>query len=342
MKLILACESTCDETAFCVFDLENEIVLSQVVRSQIRHAKFGGVVPEIASEEHLFVIDLLCKSVLDDANIKIENIDFFAVANKPGLPGALLIGNCFMKALAWSFKKPLIPIDHLAGHIYSVFIDNDLIFPNLCLSASGGHSSIYEVCDEETFFQLRTTVDDAAGECFDKISNLLGLGYPGGAKIEEFAEKNNFHDQFKFPRLKNKDGNLSFSGLKSAVLRTIIADGYYDKDNKKIKNETPEKYILNVCSSLLCSISDILCNQIENVLQAEDKYLALALVGGVACNNYLKLKLKKIANENGLKFLVPDKKYCTDNAVMIAKVASLLIKKETINMDIFYKSDIFS
>lgn len=324
-NILLACESSCDETSFCLFDVDKKIVLSHVINSQEVHKKYGGVVPELCSKEHLILIDDLFKKTLENANLKISDISLFAATNNPGLPGALLIGSSYVKALAWSEKKDFIPVNHLMGHIYSASIENEIEYPNICLSVSGGHTAIYYVKNEYEYEILGKTLDDAAGECFDKISKLLGLGYPGGFIIEKYAEKNNFFDFYKFPRLKKKDLNFSFSGLKTAVLYKLIEEGLYDAE-KKMGN-FKEIDLINISSSILVCISDILLEKIKIAFKKNKEIKSISFVGGVACNNFINNKIKNFCEKNFLKYYSPKKLYCTDNAAMIALVASNLYKK---------------
>jgi N6-L-threonylcarbamoyladenine synthase len=330
-SFLLACESSCDETAFAVYDLKNNKLISSVVYSQIKlHEKFNGVVPEIASKEHLNKIQSICEQALKEAEINITDINYFAATNGPGLPGALLIGCSFTKALAWKNSKPFIPINHLAGHIYSPYIEKNPIFPQICISASGGHTSLYFVKNEIDYKEIGTTLDDAAGECLDKISKILRLGYPGGAIIEKYAKDINFLDSRRYPRLKNKDLTFSFSGLKTAVLYDIIKMGYYDKINKQIIKETPISFVQSVASSLLCSISDIFCERIELAIKRYPEVKSISFVGGVSCNLFIKSNINKITDSNKLIFFSPLQKYCCDNAAMIALVASYIIKNNRI------------
>jgi N6-L-threonylcarbamoyladenine synthase len=337
---LLACESSCDETAFAIYDIKNEKIIESIVYSQILlHKNFGGVIPEVASKEHLEKIETVLNEVLIKSNLKLEDIDYFAATTGPGLPGALLIGMNFTKSIAWSLKKPFIAVNHLSGHIYSSFLENNPSFPHICLSASGGHTSLYLVKNETEYETIGDTQDDAAGECFDKIAKLLSLGYPGGSIIEKIAESENFIDKRKYPRLKNKDLNFSFSGLKTAVLYDVIKAGYFDEIDKKIKKDTPTYFINSVSSSLLCAISDILCNKIEIAMKIYPEIQGISFVGGVACNKYIKTKIFQLTKKNNIDFWTPSSKYCSDNAAMIAITASFLIKNN-INKDLSYYDEI--
>ena len=239
MPKILAIESSCDDTGAAVYVTENKDnkMLSSVLYSQIKnHKKFGGVVPEIASRSHLEKIRSIVESALNNAQISLDNIDIIAVTHKPGLPGSLLVGLSFAKALAWSKGKKLIGVNHLEGHIFSACIENNIPFPFLCITASGGHTALYIVHDYGKFELLGQTLDDAAGEAFDKVSKLIGLEYPGGPIIEQLAKEVNFQDYFDYPRAMPHSYNFSFSGLKTAVLYDLIKKGAYDPKEKKLLN----------------------------------------------------------------------------------------------------------
>lgn len=320
-ELILAIETSCDETAAAVYDSQKGM-LSNVLFSQIDlHKRFGGVVPELASRAHIEKIDGIVKEALKTADVTLDQITTIAVTSKPGLPGSLLIGSCFAKALAGTKNKKIIPINHLEGHAFSANIENKIPFPFLCITASGGHTSIYEITDFGEFSTIGTTTDDAAGEAFDKIAKLLELGYPGGPIVEKRAAAENFKDYFNYPRGNAKTLDFSFSGLKTAVLYDLVKRGAYDLKGKKLL-DCSEELKNKVCSSLLVCIADIFK---QKVLLALDEYpnaKALAFVGGVACNKYIRAELKALAKKNSIGFFVPHPQYCTDNAGMIAFVAN--------------------
>lgn len=338
-KYLLACESSCDETAFSVYDLINNKVISSIVHSQILdHKAYNGVVPEIASKEHINHIDSVFRKSLEEANLNLNDIDVFAVTNGPGLPGSLLIGLNYVKALAWTRKKKFIPINHLSGHVYSSTIEKTVLYPHICLSASGGHTSLYYVESEIKYRLLGTTLDDSAGECFDKISNLLGHGYPGGAIIEKLAEENNFENNRRYPANKLNDYKFSFSGLKTAVLYDLVNNNYYDLPNKKLINSMPHNFIISVASSLLNAISTIFCKQIKKSIMEFKEIKGISFVGGVACNKYIQNNIKNLCNKHNLEFYYPSPKYCTDNAAMIAIAAANILKNS--DEKYFYNYDI--
>ena len=325
--LVLGIETSCDETAAAVYHPEKG-VLSNCLFSQIDlHKKYGGVVPEIASRSHIEKMGTIVEQALSLAHCTLEDIDVIGVTNNPGLPGSLLVGLCFAKGLAYGASKKLIGVNHLEGHIYSACIEHAVPFPFLCLTASGGHTSLYYVYDFRKYDLLGTTLDDAAGEAFDKIAKLLELGYPGGPIIEKLAAEVNFEDFFKYPRLKKKTTSFSFSGLKTAVLYDLVQRGAYDLKSKKFLPGAPVaqdnlELKQQVASSLLVCIKDIFIDRLKIALEEYPTTRAITFVGGVACNKYLRKELTTFAHKSGLELFFPSPEYCTDNAAMIAFVAS--------------------
>lgn len=318
---ILAIESSCDETAAAVFD-STQGVLSNVLFSQIElHKKFGGVVPELASRAHIEKIDSIVAAALTTAQCTLSDIEYIAVTSKPGLPGSLLIGSCFAKALAGTQNKKIIAVNHLEGHAFSACIENNIPFPFLCITASGGHTSMYYISDYGDYKTIGTTTDDAAGEAFDKIAKLLELGYPGGPIIEQRAAQEQFQDYFKYPRGDKNKLDFSFSGLKTAVLYDLVKRGVYDLSNKTLLN-TSYELKNKVASSLLVCIADIFKQKITRALQEYPELKSVAFVGGVACNKYIKARLKALCEKKKLQFFAPSPEYCTDNAAMIAFVVN--------------------
>lgn len=316
---ILGIESSCDETAASVYT-SDQGVLSNELFSQISlHKEFGGVIPELASREHLKKINFIVQSALDKANITLDNIDAIAVTNKPGLPGSLLVGLCFAKALAFAQNKKLIGVNHLEGHVFSSCIEDNIPFPFLCITASGGHTALYIVKDWGDYELIGQTLDDAAGEAFDKIAKLLNLGYPGGPIIEKLAQKVNFKDYFKYPRAMPNSLDFSFSGLKTAVLYDLVNKDYYNLKEKKLLNASLELKE-EVSSSLLVCITDIFKQKLKLALKKYPQVKAISFVGGVACNKYIKQQLKDFSNKRSLPYFTPPSQFCTDNAAMIAFV----------------------
>jgi N6-L-threonylcarbamoyladenine synthase len=317
---VLGIETSCDETAAAVYSTHNKI-LSNTIYSQIElHKKYGGVMPEIASRSHLEKIGPIIQEALDQAKLTLQEIDVIAVTNKPGLPGSLLVGLCFAKALAWENKKKFIGVNHLEGHIFSACIEHNIPFPFLCITASGGHTSLYIVRDFGNYELIGQTLDDAAGEAFDKISKLINLGYPGGPIIEKLAQEVNFQDYFKYPRATHNTFNFSFSGLKTAIMYDLVKRGYYDMQSKKFLEPDNRDLQKQIASSLLVCIADIFSNKLELAFREYADIKAVAFVGGVACNKYIRARLSSICERNNKKLYYPSPPYCTDNGAMIAFV----------------------
>ncbi len=319
-KLTLGIETSCDETAAAVFSSERGL-LSSFLYSQLAHEHYGGVVPEIASRAHLEKINEVITAALAQAAVSLQDITTIAVTNKPGLPGSLLIGVCFAKALALALPCNIIGINHLEGHAYSAFLEKELPFPHLCLTASGGHTALYLIHDLGHYEILGQTLDDAAGEAFDKIAKVLGLAYPGGPMIEQRAEKVNFRDFFNYPR-GNKSINFSFSGLKTAILYDLVKRSLYDLTTKQLSPTITDEFINQVASSMLVCIGDIFIEKLKLACRLYPQIKALSFVGGVACNKYLKQLLANFAYKQGMLFVSPPARFCTDNAAMIAFVGN--------------------
>lgn len=311
-KIILSIESSCDETSAAVV-VNGREVLSNVIASQIdTHKKYGGVVPEVASRMHIEVVDSVVKAALDEAQVKLEDIDAIGVTYGPGLVGALLVGLQYAKGLALGSNKPLIPVNHIQGHICANFIQyKDLKPPFVSLVVSGGHTFIVHVKSYREFEVIGQTRDDAAGEAYDKVARALGLGYPGGPKIDRLAREGN-ENAIEFPRAKFHDETLdfSFSGLKSAVLNYL--------NKSKMKDEQINK--ADVAASFQKAIVDVLKNNV--FLTCERRNLKkIAVAGGVASNSYLREALIKEGAKKGIEILFPDPILCTDNAAMIGSAA---------------------
>ncbi|MBA2307262.1 tRNA (adenosine(37)-N6)-threonylcarbamoyltransferase complex transferase subunit TsaD [Candidatus Dependentiae bacterium] len=316
---ILGIETSCDETAASVYTT-SEGVLSNEVFSQIAlHAPFGGVMPEVASRSHLETIRPIVQSALHAAHKTLDDITAVAVTFTPGLPGSLLVGVSFAKGLAWPTQKKLIGVNHLEGHIFSACIENDIPFPFICITASGGHTALYLVHDYGNYTLLGQTVDDAAGEAFDKIAKLLGLPYPGGPVIEKLAGEAGFQDYFNYPRPLPHSLNFSFSGLKTAVLYDLVRQGAYDLTHKLFLKADDIPFKQKVASSLLVCIADCFEQKLALAFK-EHSVKAVAFVGGVACNRYIKKRLELFCTRYTKKFFSPSPAYCTDNGAMIAFV----------------------
>jgi N6-L-threonylcarbamoyladenine synthase len=335
----LGIETSCDETAAAVYH-STQGLLSSALYSQIElHKKFGGVVPELASRSQLEKINPIVAAALEQANVTLDDIDVVAVTNKPGLPGSLLVGICFAKAIAYASTLPrsplilslskdeghgkkLVGINHLEGHAFSSFIEHNVPFPHLCLTASGGHTSLYLIKGFGDYEVLGETQDDAAGEAFDKIAKLMNLPYPGGPVIEKLAREVDFQDFFHYPRSKHKTLDFSFSGLKTAVLYDLVKRGGYDLPTKTFLRSDDEQFQKKVASSLLVCMADIFEQKLALALENHPELKAITFVGGVACNAYIVERLKTFALAHNIPFFHPSRKYCTDNAAMIAFVGN--------------------
>jgi len=308
---ILAFESSCDETSVAV--LQNDRVISNVILSQEYHTTFGGVVPEIASREHLRKIVEMTESSLNKARFRIEDIDLVAATSEPGLIGAILIGLNFAKSLSMTIDKPFIPVNHIHAHLYSAFInDRHPEFPFIALIVSGGHTLLILV---EDFFKHRilgTTIDDAVGEAFDKVAKMMGLGYPGGPLIDKAAKSGDveFH---KFPEavIKNSKYDFSFSGIKTSVL-------YYLRDNNFESNRN-DKLISDISASFQHAAIKTLFTKAKKAAK-EFKVRDITVSGGVSANTYLKEMFKTLETEN-YRIHIPELIYTTDNAAMIGITA---------------------
>lgn len=307
--LVLGIESSCDETAAAVVKNGREI-LSNVITSQIDiHKRYGGVVPEIASRCHIEAVNTVIDEAVRQAGVTLEDIDVIAVTYGPGLVGALLVGVSTAKALAYALKKPLVNVHHIKGHICANYVAHpDLEPPFVCLVASGGHSHIVYAKDYLDYEIMGMTRDDAAGEAFDKIARVLGLGYPGGSKIDALAREGNPH-AVEFPRVKMGADSLdfSFSGVKTAVINHV----------HKLEQKGEEYNRADIAASFQNAVTDAL---VEHTLEAaERKNLdTVVIAGGVASNSALREKMTAEAQKAGKRVLYPTPVLCTDNAVMIA------------------------
>lgn len=310
--LILAIESSCDETAASVVK-NGRTVLSNVISSQIAtHTVYGGVVPEIASREHIKAINYVIERALTEANVTLEDITAIGVTYGPGLVGALLVGVAEAKAIAYAAHKPLIGVHHIEGHVSANFIENpDLEPPFVCLIVSGGHTHLVIVKGYGEFEIIGRTRDDAAGEAFDKVARAVGLGYPGGPKVDKAAKEGNTH-AMEFPRAKVADSpyDFSFSGLKSAVLNYI--------NHAKMTGE--EIYVPDLVASFQNAVVDVLVSRAITAAK-EYGYKKLAIAGGVASNSALRAAMKEACDKNGITFYHPSPIFCTDNAAMIGVAA---------------------
>lgn len=319
---ILAIESSCDETAAAVVQ-DGRKVLSNIISSQIEiHKLYGGVVPEIASRKHIEKVIQVVDEALKEASLTIDEIDAVAVTYGPGLVGALLVGVSAAKSIAFAYNKPLIGVHHIEGHISANYIENEELEPPfLCLVVSGGHTNLVIVKDYGEYEVLGKTRDDAAGEAFDKVARAIGLGYPGGPKIQKISEEGN-KDAIAFPRAKVADNpfDFSFSGLKSSVLNYI--------NSCEMKGEEINK--ADIAASFQEAVVDVLVSHtIEGAKQLGFKKIAMA--GGVASNTVLREEMKEACERRGFKFYHPSPILCTDNAAMIGAAAYYDYKKGLIS-----------
>jgi len=317
--IVLGIESSCDETAAAIVSDKKEI-LSSVVLTQVEHKTFGGVVPEIAARAHLEHIDEILEETFAKANIKPQDIDAVAVAAGPGLIGGVTVGVMAGKALALALNKPFIAVNHLEGHALTARLNSDVTYPYLLLLTSGGHCQILVVKNIGDFERLGTTIDDAAGEAFDKVAKMLGLGYPGGPIVEKMAALGD-ENRFVLPRpLHNSpDCNLSFSGLKTAVRKIIES---YSEDGTIEHAILRKQDIADICASFQKAVTDCLLHKLKKAAQIfKQKYPSgryIVVAGGVAANSYLRQHLEQLAQNHNLDFAAPPIKFCTDNGVMIA------------------------
>ena len=303
---ILGIESSCDETS-CSIVKNGKVDVATIISSQIDiHKEYGGVVPEIASREHVKNITIVIEECLKKANMKIDDIDFIAVTYGPGLIGSLLIGLEAAKTLSFIYNKPLIPVHHIAGHIYANNIENEMKFPLLSLVVSGGHTELIVMKDHYSFEKIGGTLDDAIGECYDKVARVMNLPYPGGPKVDRLAKEGK--PTYKLPIPLNDDSyNFSFSGLKSAVINL----------NHKMKQKKEEVNQKDLAASFQeVALKSIINKTKKALLDYNIKNLIVA--GGVAANSGLRSELERLRKELDINISIPSLKYCTDNATMIA------------------------
>ena len=305
-SVIMAIESSCDETA-CAIVKGGREVLANVVASQIKiHEAYGGVIPEIAAREHLEAINVVIDEAFKQANLKGEDITAFAGTVGPGLVGCLLVGLNAAKSLALAYDKPFIGVNHLNAHLAANFIDTELEPPVIALLVSGGHTQIIKVNSYSDLEIIGETIDDAVGEAYDKVARLIGLPYPGGPKLDKLAQEGNPH-AFKLPEAKVGGYDFSFSGLKTAVLRLVKSfDG----------KEMP---VNDICASFQECVSSTLFKKVKRALE-ETGYKQVVLAGGVAANSEIRRKIFSL-KEEGYSVYAPIMKYCTDNASMVASSA---------------------
>lgn len=321
---ILAFETSCDDTAISIVENGKKVIVSEKI-SQVEHSDWGGVVPEIAARLHSENWRSVLEVCLEKAQVKIDDIDYFACTKGPGLQTSLLTGTTVASFLSLLYQKPLIPVHHIHGHICAVFLDSILnpLFPELVLTVSGGHTQLHLLTSPTTWEFLGKSLDDAAGEAFDKVAKMLGLGYPGGPIVSEFAQKGN-RRKYEMPKIYLEKDSLdfSFSGLKSTVYRLI--------EKEKITNGEilSQNFIQDVCASFEFTVGKIFLKKVERAFEKYPQANNLFFVGGVSANNYLKMVFSDFLRTIGKILITPQKiEFSTDNAAMIGSAAYFLVKK---------------
>lgn len=304
--IVLGIESSCDETSVSI--IKDDQVTANLISSQDFHKKYGGVVPELSSRAHLQIINTLVKDSLTQSDVSLKDVDLICATAGPGLIGALLVGLTYAKGLSYSLEKPFIGVNHIEGHIFSGFLmEEKPEFPFITLVVSGGHSLLLLVKSFTEIVKLGTTVDDAIGEAFDKVSKLIGLGYPGGPKIQKAAIDGD-PQSIKFPIADLKDPfNFSFSGLKTSVLRYV----------QSLNFELSLSQVSDIAASFQEAAIKALMQKLEKAIQ-EYEVKSISVVGGVAANALLRQSSKELAEKYSMKLIIPAFEYCGDNAAMIA------------------------
>ena len=311
--LVLGIDTSCDDTS-CSIVKDGATVLSNVVSTQPVHSEYGGVVPELASRDHIKNIIPVVRDALNQAKTKLSEIDGIGITYGPGLPGSLFVGLSFAKSLAISLEIPFVGINHIEGHIFSLFIDNGMQPPFIGLVVSGGHTELILVKEKGRYRYLGTTLDDAAGEAFDKVARLLGLKYPGGPEIERISSRGD-PQGVKFPRAEVPGYDFSFSGLKTAVL-------YYLRD-ERIK---PKAKNSDIAASFQEAVVDSLISKIRRAVENMG-VRRVGIAGGVACNSRLRTKMYELSQKEAIEVYFPAKEFCTDNGAMIACCAHYYLSK---------------
>lgn len=314
--LTLCIESSCDETAAAVVRDGREM-LSNVVASQVDvHARYGGVVPELASRKHVEAISVVINSALADAGVSLDQVEGVAVTQGPGLVGALLVGLSTAKAIAWSRDIPLAAVHHMEGHILAPLLETELAFPFLALAVSGGHTHLYRVDGVGRYTTLGQTLDDAAGEAYDKVAKLLGLGYPGGVQIDRLAAKGN-PEAIAFPRpmLHKPNLDFSFSGIKTAVLQHV----------EKMPSAIDDEQMTDIAASFQEAVVEVLTRKTMRAAEQE-RLERVVVAGGVACNSGLRSRFAELSLQHGCNVVFPSPQLCGDNAAMLGVPADFYLE----------------
>lgn len=312
---ILAIESSCDETSMAIIRNGNECVHLTVLTQMDTHAEFGGVVPEIASRMHTENVTMVLEETLTKANMTMDEIDAIAVTYAPGLLGSLLVGVEFAKTLSFVYKKPLIAVNHIAGHIYANNLEKQMKFPLLSLVVSGGHTDLILMKGDYEFEHIGGTLDDAIGECYDKVARVIGLGYPGGPKVEKAALEG--EHTYDLPIPMNDDSfNMSFSGLKSSIINLVHNE---KQRGNEVRNNDLARSFQDVAVDQLCRKTELAIKKygVKNMI----------IAGGVSANKFLREEIKKVTDKYDVELCVPRMLYCTDNAAMIGAAAYPLYLK---------------
>ena len=312
---ILAIESSCDETSMAIIRNGNECVHLTVLTQMDTHAEFGGVVPEIASRMHTENVTMVLEETLTKANMTMDEIDAIAVTYAPGLLGSLLVGVEFAKTLSFVYKKPLIAVNHIAGHIYANNLEKQMTFPLLALVVSGGHTDLILMKGDYEFEHIGGTLDDAIGECYDKVARVIGLGYPGGPKVEKAALEGKHTYDLPIP-MNDDSFNMSFSGLKSSIINLVHNE---KQRGNEVRNNDLARSFQDVAVDQLCRKTELAIKKygVKNMI----------IAGGVSANKFLREEIKKVTDKYDVELCVPRMLYCTDNAAMIGAAAYPLYLK---------------
>ncbi len=312
---VISIETSCDDTSIAIVGHDGYVFGQVSANQDLAHQPFGGVVPEIAGRNHSIKILPLIEACLEKTNLSWDDIDGIAVTNRPGLMGSLLVGVVTAKTLSLTKEKPYIGVNHLEGHLMAPFLKDDKFqapedfsYPFIGLAVSGGHSQIYLVEEFGSYKVLGQTIDDAAGEAFDKFAKMVGLGFPGGAKVDKHAKEGRV-DAFSYPRpmIHEKNMNMSFSGLKAAAKRQL----------EKMSDKEIQTQLNDLCASYQQAIIDVLISKLNRAYQEHSSIKSIVLTGGVSANSALRFQAGEWAEKNGLTLAVPPLRYCTDNAAMI-------------------------
>lgn len=323
-KLYLGIETSCDDTSVALVFEDGEVLFSRAANQDLEHSPYGGIVPEIASRNHSMNLLPLIDQALQESNIQWSNISGIAVTNRPGLIGALIVGLVTAKSLSQCYKIPFLGVSHLEGHLLAPFLKDtgykapeNFTYPYIGLAISGGHTSLYDIRGLGEYYLLGETKDDAAGEAFDKFAKNIGLGFPGGVKIDQISRSGNIH-AFSFPRsqVSSSPYAMSFSGLKSAGARLV----------QELGQELVQKNLADLCASYQEAIVDMLVEKLDYAM-THTGYKRAIVTGGVSANFRLREQLDVWAKKKQLQFLIPPLRYCTDNAAMIAYAGALRMNR---------------